>query len=53
MKSYILTIFKNIKETETPFYVEVAVVLERIKKGASKELVLKIRTEKDKAQRNE
>lgn len=48
-----VTLFKNIKETETPFYREVDVVLQRIKEGASKHLVKKIRTTKDKSERNE
>ena len=48
-----ITIFKNIKETSTPFYREVGLVLNRIKEGASKELVKKIRLEKDKGARNE
>lgn len=51
--THTVTIFKNIKETETPFYRDVAVVLERIKNGASKELVKRIRTEGDKTERNE
>ena len=48
-----ITIFKNIKETSTPFYRDVKVVLHRIKEGASKEVVKKIRKEKDKTNRNE
>ena len=48
-----ITIFKNIRETATPFYREVSVVLERIQEGASKELVKKIRLEKEKTTRNE
>lgn len=48
-----VTIFKNIKETETPFHREIGVVLERIKDGATKNLVKSIRTTKDKAERNE
>ena len=48
-----VTIFKNIKETSTPFYREVSVVLDRIKNGASKQLVKSIRLEKDKSERNE
>ena len=48
-----ITIFKNIMETSTPFFREVGVVLHRIKEGASKELVKKIRLEKDKSKRNE
>ena len=48
-----VTIFKSIKDTATPFHREVAVVLERIKDGSSKELVKAIRLEKDKTTRNE
>ncbi len=48
-----VTIFKNIKETETPFHKEVGVVLERIKDGATKNLVKSIRLTKDKSERNE
>ena len=46
-----VTIFKNIKETQTPFHIPVGVVLDRIKNGKSKELVKKIRYEKDKNKR--
>ena len=53
MSTLSVTIFKNIKETATPFYREVGVVLQRIKEGASKDLVKSIRSEKDKPQRNE
>ena len=48
-----ITIFKNIMDTSAPFYREVEVVLDRIKQGASKDLVKKIRLEKDKSKRNE
>jgi hypothetical protein len=48
-----ITIFKNIKETEAPFHRQVSVVLNRIKDGASKELVKRIRKEKNKSERNE
>ncbi len=48
-----ITIFKNIKETEAPFHRDASVVLDRIKNGAQKELVKRIRTSKDKAERNE
>ena len=34
-----ITIFKNIKETDTPFYVSIHKILNRIKDGKSKELV--------------
>ena len=47
-----ITIFKDIKETSQPFYRDVAVVLKRIGDGSSKELVKKIRQEKDKHKRN-
>ena len=53
MSALNVTIFKNIKETATPFYREVGVVLERIKEGASKDLVKSIRSERDKVERNE
>ena len=47
-----ITIFKDIKDTSQPFYRPVDVILQRIKDGASKELVKKIRNTKDKEQRN-
>ena len=53
MNTYSITIFKSIKDTNTPFYREVHQILERIKIGATKELVKKIRLEKDKSERNE
>ena len=34
-----ITIFRNIKETDAPFHREVEHIIERIKNGASKELV--------------
>ena len=48
-----ITIFQNIKETSTPFYRDVDFILDRIKSGATKELVKKIRVEQNKSQRNE
>ena len=48
-----VTIFKNIKETQTPFFKDVGYILQRIKDGASKDLVKSIRNEKDKSKRNE
>jgi hypothetical protein len=51
--SHIVTIFKNINTTTAPFFREVDVILKRIKEGASKELVISIRKEEDKALRNE
>tara|TARA_R110000787_G_C13420814_1_gene444874 strand:+ start:194 stop:2623 length:2430 start_codon:yes stop_codon:yes gene_type:complete len=49
---HIVTIFKNIKETDTPFYRKVESVLKRIKEGASKDLIKKIRAESNKSVRN-
>jgi len=48
-----VTIFKNILHTDTPFHRDVLSILERVKDGTSKELVKKIRLEKDKTKRNE
>ena len=48
-----ITIFRNIRETNTPFYRDVMLILERIKDGASKDLVKEIRKEKSKDSRNE
>ena len=48
-----ITIFKDIKDTDTPFYREVEFVLDRIKNGTSKELITDIRKQKDKSERNE
>ena len=49
-----ITIFKNIKETITPYHVSIETILDRIKEGSdSKELVQKIRKEKKKTDRNE
>ena len=48
-----VTIFKNIRETETPFFKDVTYILKRIKSGKSKDLVKQIRNEKDKTERNE
>lgn len=47
-----VTIFKDIKDTETPFFRDVMVVLDRIRDGKSKDVVSKIRAEKDKTKRN-
>jgi hypothetical protein len=48
-----ITIFKSIRDTDTPFFRPVGVILERIKDGATKEIVKKIRLEKRKPERNE
>ena len=47
-----VTIFKNIKDTSTPFFRPISFILQRIEHGKSKELVKKIRKEKDKTKRN-
>ena len=47
-----ITIFKNIKETSTPFYRSLEFVLERIKTGKNKDLIEGIRKETDKTERN-
>jgi len=48
-----ITIFKNIKETDAPFYRDVTVALDRIKNGSSKDIIKRIRQCKDKSERNE
>ena len=48
-----VTIFKNIKETQTPFFKDTDYILNRIKIGSSKNLIKSIRREKDKSKRNE
>ena len=48
-----VTIFKNIKDTDTPFHRDVELVLQRIKDGATKNIVKSIRQAKDKNERNE
>ena len=47
-----ITIFKDIKETSQPFYRPAEVILKRIQEGSSKDLVKKIRAEKNKENRN-
>jgi len=51
--SQVVTIFKNIRETETPFFKDVTYLLDRIKEGKSKDLCNKIRNEKNKTNRND
>ncbi len=48
-----ITIFKSIKDTSTPFYRNVEEIIERIKNGASRDLVKSIRLEGNKAERQE
>ena len=51
--AYNVTIFKSIRDTDTPFFRDVHFILDRVKNGATKELVKKIRTETRKPERNE
>ena len=53
--THIVTIFQNIRDTDTPFFRDVNVILERIKDGAgaTKDIVKRIRQEKNKSERNE
>ena len=48
-----ITIFKDIKDTEQPFFRNVEFILDRIKDGRTKELIKRIRSEKDKTTINE
>lgn len=48
-----ITIFKNIKATSSGYHRDVPFVLDRIKKGTSKELLEKIRLEPEKKKRDE
>ena len=48
-----ITIFQNIQDTSTPFFVDVNLIFKRIKEGKSLELIKKIRNTKDKTKRNE
>jgi len=47
-----VTIFKNIRETSTPFIRDVDYIFNRIKEGKSKELINKIRKSKSKEEQN-
>lgn len=47
-----ITIFKNIRETSTPFIRDVDFILKRIKDGNSKQLISLIRNENDKIKRD-
>jgi len=50
-----ITIFKSIKDTDTPFHRDVRIILNRIKEGteSTKDLVKRIRSEKRKPERQE
>lgn len=47
-----VTIFKDLYTTSTPFYKDISFILERIKTGKSKDLVEAIRNEKNKEKRD-
>ena len=47
-----VTIYKNIYETSNPFYRDCGLILNRIKEGASKNLIQKIRLQTDKKTRD-
>ena len=47
-----ITIFKNIKETSTPFIRDIDFIFQRIKDGKSKDLINKIRKSKSKEEQN-
>ena len=49
----IITIFQNIKDTDTPFHRDINTIILRIRDGASKDIVKQIRNEKNKSERNE
>ena len=48
-----ITIFQNIKKIEAPFHRPLSVVLERIKNGKSKDIIQRIRSERNKEKRQE
>ncbi len=43
-----ITIFKDIKDTSQPFYRDADLILDRVRDGSSKDIIKKIRSEKDK-----
>ena len=47
-----ITIFRSVTDISVPYYKPIETVLERIKKGKSKDLVKSIREKKDKSERN-
>lgn len=48
-----ITVFKSLTNTDSPIIRDIDVAIRRIKEGKSKELILKIREEKDHSKRNE
>jgi len=51
--TYQATIFQSIKDTSTPFHRNVSLILDRIRSGSSKDLIKRIRAEKNKQDRND
>ena len=49
----IVTIFRNIKETDAPFFKDIEYILKRIKEGTSKKIIKDIRSVNEKQNRNE
>lgn len=47
-----VTIFKNIRSCEAPYYRDIETIIDRIKSGKSKQLVSQIRAKKTKAERD-
>ena len=47
-----ITAFRNIRSTNTPYYITIEKAYERIQEGKSKDLIEKIRSTKDKEKRN-
>lgn len=47
-----ITLFKNIKDTNTPFYVTDGFIFDKIKTGAVQKMVEQVRSEQDSEQRN-
>ena len=48
-----ITYFKSISDTSSPFYRDINVALDRIRSGKSKEIVELVRSETNKDMRNE
>jgi hypothetical protein len=51
--TYQVTIFSSIKDTSTPFHRNISLILDRIRSGSSKDLINRIRAEKNKQERND
>ena len=47
-----ITYFKTIHDTDTPYHLDISKAIDRIRNGASKDLISQARLEKDKDSRN-